>query len=249
VRRLLPQPAAQVDVLDAYALPDGVGIDRPFVRCNMISSLDGAISVHGRSGMLGGPADRRLFQILRSWADVVMVGAGTARAEGYGPARLDEQLRQRRLERGQAPVPRIAVVTRSRNLDWSSPFFSEAEARPIVFTTSDGDSGASDRGATVAEILVAGESRVDPLQALGHLHQAGYRSVLLEGGPGLNAEVLQAGALDELCLTFSPRLVAGTGPRVFAGPELQSPLDAEMTQLLEEDGFLFFRLALRRQPG
>ncbi len=245
MRALLPEPVAGVDVAAAYAVPPDAGRDRPFVRCNMISSLDGAIAVNGRSGTLGGPADRRLFQVLRSLADVILVGAGTVRAEGYGPVHFSDELREQRSQRGQSAVPPIAVVTRSANLDWSSPLFTEAEARPIVVTTSDCDKGEWSRGEKIAEFVVAGEDRVDAGRAIDHFHRAGYRSVLLEGGPGLNADVVRAGLVDELCLTVSPRLVGGTGPHVLAGPELAAPLELESVHLLEEDGFLFHRLAVR----
>lgn len=241
MRALLPEPVARVEIADAYANPPGVGVDRPFVRCNMISSLDGAISVQGRSGMLGGPADGRVFATLRSLADVVLVGAGTVRSEGYGPVRLDDEQRRQRANRAQSSVPPIAVVTRSANLDWSSPFFTEAETRPIIITTSGSDREARPRGETVADFVVAGDDRVDPHSALDYFHGAGYRSVLLEGGPGLNAEVVEAGLVNELCLTVAPRLVAGGGPRVLAGPELAAPLRLEIAHLLEEDGFLFYR--------
>ena len=245
MRALLPRPVADVDPVRAYAVPAGVGEDRPFVRCNMISTLDGAITLNGRSGLLGGPADRRVFQALRSQADVILVGAGTVRAEAYGPVRLDDEDRERREAQGRSPVPPIAVVTRSGNLDWSSPFFTEAEERPIVFTANDGDPGARRRGEKVADVVVAGDTSVEPARVLDHFHGAGYRSVLLEGGPGLNAEVVHAGLLDELCLTLSPCLVAGDGPRVLAGPELVSPLHVDIVHLLEDEGFLFYRLAVR----
>ncbi|HLH28775.1 MAG TPA: pyrimidine reductase family protein, partial [Acidimicrobiales bacterium] len=242
MKALLPDPTAEVDVLDAYDVPTGRD-GRPFVRCNMISTLDGAITVGGRSGEIGGPADQRLFALLRSLADVILVGAGTVRAEGYGPARMGPERRRQRRARGQAEVPPIAVVTGSANLDWSSPFFTEAEARPVVVTTSEGRARCALRAEPVAEVVVAGDDRVDPVVALDRLVDAGHRSVLLEGGPALNADVVEAGLLDELCLTLAPRLVAGSGPRVLAGPELPSPLDLEVVHLLEEDGFLFYRLA------
>ena len=244
MRGLLPQQKENVDEVEAYGLPEVVRDDRPFVRCNMISSLDGAIAVEGRSGALGGPADRRVFQVLRSLADVIVVGAGTAREEGYRPARLGRELRDRRKERGQSPLPPIAVVTRSGNLDWSSPFFTEAEARPIIVTSTGVDKGVLDRGGEVADFVMAGDDEVDPALALDELYRRGFRSVLLEGGPGLNSDFLEAGRMDELCLTFSPRLVGGSGPRIFAGPELPHPVEVEIVQLLEADGYLFFRLRL-----
>jgi riboflavin biosynthesis pyrimidine reductase len=246
VRALLPRPETDVDPVRAYALPPGVGEDRPFVRCNMISTLDGAITANGRSGVLGGKGDRRVFQVLRSHADVILVGAGTVRAEAYGPARLNDEDRKRRLKQGQTAVPPIAVVTRSGNLDWSSPFFTEAEERPIVFVASNGDPGERRRGEKVADFVVAGDANVEIGRVLDSFLDAGYRSVLLEGGPRLNADVVHAGLLDELCLTLSPCLVAGGGPRVLAGPELPRPLDLDVVHLLEDEGFLFCRLAVRR---
>lgn len=210
----------------------------------MISTFDGAVSVNGRSGALGGAPDRRVFQVLRSWADLIVVGAGTARAERYGPARLDDDLRAARTGRGAPAVPPIAVVTLSGHLDVTSPFFVEAEARPIVVTARCADAAALRRVETVADVLVVGDSAVDLRAAFDQLGATGYRSVLLEGGPGLNADVVHAGLLDELCLTLSPRLVAGSGPRVFAGPELDPPVALSIVQLLEEDGFLFWRLAV-----
>jgi riboflavin-specific deaminase-like protein len=246
VRTLLPEPGDHVDLLDAYAIGD-VGRDgRPFVRANMISSLDGAIAVHGRSGALGGPADRHVFQVLRSLTDVVLVGAGTARAERYGPARLDGDVQRAREGRGQPPVPPIAVVTRSCHLDWDAPLFTEAENRTLVITTSDCDPGSRQRGERVADVVAAGDQQVDLGAALVHLYERGHRSVLLEGGPRLNGQMVAAGLLDELCLTVAPRMVAGDGPRVLAGNELQEPLDLDIVHLLEEDGFLFYRLALPR---
>ena len=243
MRRLVPHPSDHVDLVEAYA-PPGTAPDRSFVRCNMISSIDGAIAVEGRSGMLGGPADRRVFSTLRSLADVILVGAGTVRAEGYGPARLGDELRAARERRGQAALPPIAVVTSSANLDWSAPFFADAGARPLVLTSAEGAERAGDRARHVADVVVTGREGVDLPAAIGTLHARGLRHVLVEGGPALNAELAQAGLLDELCLTMAPRLVGGAGPRVLAGEELRPPVDLEVVQLLEEDGFLFYRLSL-----
>lgn len=246
MRALLPEPEDDVDVVAAYASP-APPPDRPFVRCNMISSIDGAVSVEGRSGLLGGPADRNLFRVLRSWADVVLVGAGTARTERYGPVRLDADLKRQREERGQSAVPPIAVVTMSAELGWDTPFFTEAESRPIVLTTSAGADRIRPGARRQADVVVSGDDRVDAAAALDNLYRRGYRSVLLEGGPTLNADLIRAGLLDEICLTLAPRLVAGHGPRLLAGeelgpPELPGPPRVETVQLLEEDGYLFLRL-------
>jgi riboflavin-specific deaminase-like protein len=241
MRSLLPPLLAAVDLRDAYALPAPVP-GHPFVRVNMISSLDGAITINGRSGTLGGPADHRVFHTLRALTDVVLVGAGTMRTEGYGPVRLGDAEQTQRQAHGQHPIPPIAVVTRSCHLDWTSPFFTQAQARPLVLTTRDAHDHARARASRAAEVIVCGDTQVDMAIAMRELAARGATSVLVEGGPGLNAQLVGAGLLDELCLTLSPRLVAGTGPRVLAGPELLQALTVDIRHILEEDSFLFLRL-------
>ena len=137
MRRLWPDPGEVDDVVDdgggrcACPAPDG----RPWVLVNMVASLDGAITIEERSGGLGSPADKAMFSALRGVADVILVGAGTVRAEGYGPARPSEAIRAARLARGQQEVPRIAVVTRSLDLDASTPLFTDSVRPPIVITS------------------------------------------------------------------------------------------------------------------
>ena len=240
MRQLFPSCRDDVDLADSYGTLPPRG-DRPGVRVNMISSVDGATSVGGLSGSLGGKADQRLFMVLRSLADVVVVGAGTMRSEGYGPARLDEGLQQARRRREQRPVPPIAVVTRSCALDWQAPFFTEATVRPIVLTALAAPASRRERAAEVAEIVVAGDEDVDPRQALQELASLGARSVLVEGGPSLNAQLVAQGVVDELCLTLSPRLVAGDARRILHGSALPLPVSADLVAVYEEDGFVFFR--------
>ncbi len=113
-----------------------------------------------------------------------------------------------------------------------------------MLTTGDADRGALGRAAAVAEVIQAGDDHVDLRQALRALEQRGYASVLAEGGPGINAQLVSEELLDELCLTQAPKLVAGTGPRILAGGELPVPLGLRLMHLLEEDGYLFSRLAI-----
>src|SRR5215510_1771236 len=118
MRMLLPDPVADVDAAAVYAdVPHNDS--RPAVRLNMIVSVDGGTSWNGVSGALGGPADKALFQVLRSFADVVLVASATMRAEHYGPAVLAPTVQEARRGRGQSPVPRIAVVSRTTEFDWS----------------------------------------------------------------------------------------------------------------------------------
>jgi len=223
VRQLLPTFVDPVDPMAVYADPP-VAAGRPGVRFNMIASVDGATAVDGVAGGLGGEADRALFALLRRLADVVLVAAGTVRAEGYGPS----------------PVP-IAVVTRSCRLDWDSRFFTAQVARPVVVTVATAPAEARARAAEVADVVVAGERDVDLARALDALGARGWRAVLCEGGPTLNGQLAAAGLLDELCLTLSPRLVGGDAKRLLAGPLLPGPPTLTLASACEEDGFLFLR--------
>jgi riboflavin biosynthesis pyrimidine reductase len=223
VRQLLPRFVDPVDPMAVYAdLPVAAG--RPGVRLNMIASLDGATAVAGVAGGLGGKADQALFALLRRMADVVLVAAGTVRAERYGPS----------------TVP-VAVVTRSCRLDWDSRFFTAALARPLVVTVATAPAEARARAAEVADVVVAGEHDVDLVEAVEALGARGFRAVLSEGGPILNAQLAAAGLLDELCLTLSPLLVGGDAKRLLAGPLLPGPPALRLVSACEEDGFLFLR--------
>lgn len=246
MRRLVPG-SDEVDLAEAYGRLDPHPSGRPGVRLNMIASADGATALDGRSGGLAGPADRRLLVALRGLADVILVGAGTLRAEGYGPARLRPEIRERRLAAGWTAVPPIAVVTRTARLDWSTRFFTEAVERPIVLTTAaapDDERGAAEK---VAEVVVVGEEDVDLAVAMAALGTRGHRDVLAEGGPALGAGLAAAGVLDELCLTVAPLLVAGPSKRVLDGPVLGPPAGLELAGILEEDGYLFLRYRCRGQ--
>jgi riboflavin biosynthesis pyrimidine reductase len=226
LRQLFPESIDAVEPLDVYRdLPIANG--RPAVRLNMIAAVDGATAVDGLSGGLGGPADRRVFAALRSLADIVLVAAGTVRAETYGPA----------------GVP-IAVVSGSLRLDWDTPFFTAATHRPIVVTSALAPGDAVKRAEAVADVLVAGDAAVDLPAAVRRLGERGFRHVLAEGGPSLNGALAAAGVLDELCLTLAPRLVSGEAKRILTGPPLLSPPELVLRSLCEEDGYLFLRYRL-----
>ena len=115
-----------MDPLEVYdevrEAPEG----RPWVIVDMMSSVDGATAVAGRSGGLGGPGDKAVFRALRAVPDVILVGAATARVERYGPVRLDDEVRARRVARGQSSLPRLALVSGRLDLDPDAAMFTDA---------------------------------------------------------------------------------------------------------------------------
>jgi riboflavin biosynthesis pyrimidine reductase len=240
MRMLFPEAIDEVDPVEVYAdLP--VSTRRPSVRLNMIVSVDGGTSWGGVSGALGGPADKALFAVLRSLADVVLVAAGTMRAENYGPAALPVTMRDARVQRGQRPVPPIAVVSRSCRLDWSTPFFVSAAERPVVITVVDAPAADRAQAAEVADVVLAGAHDVDLALALDELGARGARTVLAEGGPTLNGALARTGVLDELCLTLAPRLASGDAKRILAGSTLDELGMLHLHSVCEDDDYLFLR--------
>lgn len=224
----------------AYAYPDTAG---PWLRANMVASLDGAVHHGGRSQPLSSAADMRIFGVLRALADVVVVGAGTVRQEGYRPARAREVFAARRAAAGQGPAPAIAVVSAGLGLDFSLPLFTAPEVPTLVLTGADAPADrVRDARAAGAEVVVAGEGGlVDLARVPAVLAERGLRRQLTEGGPLLLSQLTAAGALDELCLAVAPRVALGTAPRVMSGPESDVPAEFVLESVLEEDGFLFTR--------
>lgn len=240
MRLLFPAFADEADMAEVYA--DMPHQDRrPAVRLNMIVSVDGGTSWNGVSGALGGAADKALFGVLRSLTDIVLVASATMRAEHYGPATLAPEIQEERRRRGQSPVPRIAVVSRTCQFDWSSPFFTAATHRPIVFTVSAASDENRTRAADVAEVVIAGEEDVDLTHAVAELGERGAQSVLAEGGPTLNGQLARAGLLDELCVTISPLLASGDAKRIISGSTLDVLEPLRLRSICEDEGYLFVR--------
>ena len=226
MRRLRPDPADQVDLRSAYA----IGPAR-YVRANFVSSLDGAVTIEGKSAPLSSQADRELFHLLRAMTDVVLVGAGTARAENYGGAR----------PRDDGHVPPIAVVSKSLDLDPRSRLFTDTRVPPVVITCGASPALRRKELADAADVIVAGDTDVDLSTALDELASRGLGRVLCEGGPHLLGSIAAAGLLDELCLTLAPVVAGGNAGRIVAGylPDVVEPM--HLRHVLVDDGHLFLR--------
>ncbi|HEY1737945.1 MAG TPA: pyrimidine reductase family protein [Acidimicrobiia bacterium] len=240
LRMLFPDRVDEVDVHALYAdMPVVAG--RAAVRLNMIGSVDGGTSWNGVSGALGGAADKQLFTVLRSLADMVLVASGTMRAEQYGPAVLPAEVQQARLDRGQRAVPPIAVVSGSCKFDWSSPFFAAATERPLIVTVAQADEDRRREAARVADVVIAGDTDVDMHRAVQALGERGATTILAEGGPTLNGQLAQARLLDELCVTLAPLLASGDAKRIVSGSPLAELERLRLVSLCQADDYLFFR--------
>jgi riboflavin biosynthesis pyrimidine reductase len=244
-----PAEAAVAALAELYAYPDPAARAAPWVRANMVASVDGAGSLDARSGGLSGDADRTLFKVLRSLADVILAGAATARAERYRPVR-DREVWPR-LRQGRTPTPPIAVITRGLSISADDPLLTKApeDARTIVLTTQAAPPARRAAVARHADLAVAGRDEVSPADAVAALAERGHRRILVEGGPKLLGQFVAAGLLDELCLTVSPLLEAGDAGRIMAPlPDAKPGRDDDgaatglrLGHVLEDHGFLFCR--------
>ncbi|RBP67284.1 riboflavin biosynthesis pyrimidine reductase [Brevibacterium sanguinis] len=242
--QLLPDPRPDVGLEEAFAFAEDT------VRAVFIASVDGAATLSGRAGGLANAWDRSVFALHRALADVILVGAGTARTEGYGPAEDDPAWRSIRTGRG-ATAP-IALVSHGLGLDFDSPLFAEApgSARTIVITPASAPDHALERASAVAEVIVAGETTVDLPAAIRALRERGLRRIVCEGGPRLFTDLLRAGEVDEVCLTRSPSLVAGYETGILHGAEFPEPLDLDLVRAFAtDDSFLYLLYRRARTRG
>jgi riboflavin biosynthesis pyrimidine reductase len=245
VEQLLPSPAGverasiSDDALtDIYAYP--AALQSPYVRANAIMSVNGAATVRGVSTGLGSSGDLRVYEEIRQLSDVVLVGAGTVRAEGYGGVRLPARLQAKRRGRGESGVPPIAVITGSADLDPGGPLFANAAAPTIVFTTAAAPTSQTGRLADAgADVVIVGDRHAEIPLILQALSVRGMNRILCEGGPKLFGQMFDADAVDEMCLSLSPRLVGGTST-LFVGLAAGAH-SLRLDSLLSESGFLFLK--------
>ncbi len=218
------------------------GLDRAWVQANFVSSADGATAVAGTSSGLSSPGDERVFALGRDLADAVLVGWGTARAEGYHGVRPHEVDAGRRARLGLARVPSIAVVTARCSVTPDSPVVADTVARTIVVTTGSAPAGRrADLAAAGADVVVAGADEVDLRVALAALAERGLRRVSCEGGPRLFGSLVAADLVDQFCLTVAPLLAGGGADRVSTGPPPAAPVALELVSALSEGGALMLR--------
>lgn len=245
---LLPRVLNQDELAELYqhGLPpngvrDGGCGAGPHLRANFVSSLDGSATVNGLSGPLGGQGDLAVLNLLRELADIVLVGAGTVRREGYGAMRVAESAARKRVASGLPAHPVFGIVSASLGLDVESSVFQDAPVPPIVFTTSSAPEEFKRLVASVAEVVECGSERCEPPLMLEAIRQRGLTRVLCEGGPSLFADFIEADCVDELCLSLDGSLVAGQGPRISHGGTAEQLRKMQPVSIVHSEQALLLR--------
>lgn len=219
------------------------GIRPTWLRVNFVSSVDGAVTVDGKSAGLGGDADRRVFDLLRTLCDVVLVASGTVTNEGYGAMILDPASVEARVAHGLRPQPTFAIVSGSLDLDPGSEVFTKAPVRPLVFTVE--SAPTHDALSQVADVIACGKTALNPAAMVAALVERGLGRIHCEGGPSLFASLLDADVVDELCLTLSPLLAGGESGQIVHG-DLPSPRELALAGILRSESTLLLRYTRAR---
>jgi riboflavin biosynthesis pyrimidine reductase len=247
VRQLLPVPA-EVDLEEALTDERTGPEGRPWVLSLMVATADGAAWVGGRTGHLGGATDRAVFLAVRALADVIVVGAGTVRTERYGPVRTPAEHLEARVLRGQAPHPRLVVVSGRLDIPDDLRLLTEEDGagpRPVVVHPPGVDADARrrlDGRVELWEVPAGPLGGVDVTALLAAVGATGAAVAVVEGGPSLNGHLVAADVLDEMSLTLDPRIVGGDAARIVAGAGEGILRPWRTAALLEEDGTLVWRL-------
>ena len=227
-----------VDMLPMLFADERRGSGRTWVMLNMVVSVDGATALKGGASALNDPDDRDLFLALRSVADVVLVGAQTVRSEILGPIQMTEEMREHRHRAGLHGDPRIAVLTRSLDIEPDHRLFSDPGNRPILVAPTDSDQDRIKRLESVADIVLTDTD--DGRAVISSFDGADV--VLCEGGPSVNSLLIGSGMVDEFALTISPVFGLGESKRIASREsELEIPQELVLDRALVGDRSLFLR--------
>lgn len=218
------------------------------VQANMVQAVNGAVAgADGLSGSISSPADKRVFSVLRSLADAVVVGAGTARAERYTRLHAKAAHAHQRRERGQWPEPTLVIVTASGNVD--AQRLTEAGTSPVLICTLDSSTNLGALREALGHHSVAVLPDLEPRTVLERLKAQGMARILTEGGPSLLGEWVAAGVVDELCLTIAPTLAQqpeGPPASILGTVSLPQQVDAHLLSALLGEDALICRWGLAR---
>jgi len=223
---------------DLYAYPEG--LTHPRFRSNFIVSIDGAVTLDGSGRKLGTPTDRRVFMRLREVADVILVGAITATAKPYIDIQLGADAQAWRRAHGLSPTLPVAVVSSRAAIP--PALLDNPAVPPIVFVSATADPSCRQAlvqsGARVWEIT---EGQIDSAALKCAFAELGLNRVLVEGGPALFSQLVSDDAIDELCITTSPMMVAGPARRIAPSVEhVAIPMERKEI-LLGADGTVIVR--------
>jgi len=248
------------DLATLYGGP--LDLRSPLVYANFVSSLDGVVALEaGRApsgGIISGrnEADRFVMGLLRAFADAILIGAGTVRAEGgralwtpeYIFPSAAEGYRALRRSLGRSESPRLVIVTARGDL---SPTEPALQAGALVLTSRATEASLRARLPSASQVkAVSDDGSLNILDVLRAIRDEGHQVILTEGGPHLFGQLVAARAVDELFLTLSPALAGRSDTSslgLIQGVDFGRKLTwAKLESLRQGESHLFLRYRLER---
>ena len=186
---------------------------RPFVTLKIAMSLDGRIATRaGQSRWITGEPARRLAHRMRRDSDAVLVGVGTVIAD-------DPALTVRHVRAHRQPL-RVVADSRART-PADAQLVRSADASTVVAVTDQArEEDAEKLRQAGAEVLIMPRrgGRVDLAALLDELGRRELSSVLVEGGGGLAASLIEQELVDKLIVFIAPKIIGGAeAPGAVAG--------------------------------
>jgi len=181
-----------------------------FVHVNVAASADGKLSSRRREQVrISGPEDMARVDRLRADSDAVMVGVGTVLADDPSLTVKDPALSAERESRGESPQPaRVVADSRARTSADAKVLDDEAESFVLVAEAEPQEHIQALAG-TGAEIVVAGDNRVDLVAAFDVLEERGVERLLVEGGGELLFSLFESGLVDVFTTYVGPMVIGG----------------------------------------
>ncbi len=219
------------------------------VVVNAATSADGKLSSRRREQIaISGEADFARVDRLRADSDAVVVGVGTVLADDPHLTVKDEQLRAHRRENGRPENPARVVVDSRGRTPTDAAVLDDAATTYLCLSEA---ASVDRRGALAdrAELITAGDERVDLLPAFAALQEAGLERIMVEGGGELIFSLFEAGLVDELRLFVGPRIIGGRdAPTLVDGEGFVAEfpsLELEEVDRLDDGVLLTWRVADR----
>ena len=203
----------------------------PFVVLKTAISLDGKIATRtGDSKWITGPQARERVHQIRHQVDAILVGPGTVLADN---PRLTT-----RLQGGGGKNPIRVILDGKESLPLSAKVFQNSGSQKVIYVC--GKTLSSKRRTALekknVEILAVKEKngRLNLNDLVIKLGARQVTSLLVEGGAGVNASVLQAGLVDKVILFLAPILIGGKdAPGLIGGEGIKRLQEAYRIQDLQ----------------
>ena len=224
-------------------------LPRPFVTANFALTWDARISTRrGTPADFSSPRDKRRLVEIRSRCDAVLASAKTIASDNMTMGLPDPALRAARVKRRQQAYPLRVLLTNSGRIDPTLRLFEKDFSPIVIFSTTRMPARTQSALSSKADLWLHESPAVNLAAMLATLRaDYGVKRLVCEGGAQVFRSLLTAGLVDEIHVTFTPRIFGGKdAPTItsIAGQFLPAsvPLQLREMEVIEDECFLRYRV-------